>query len=156
MIYHPVNVQFSTHFTDYFYVNLKNKSTMKYQNKLCSKNVVMAQPSVFLERMKYIKCRVVIMISKKITRMWLFNNIPRQSFSKLFCFLFYLLYALSWLHSDYCVPIWGMQTTYGLWDTLAGFAAALFHQSNEELLKQILAPFAFCTPNSSWFVTPAP
>lgn len=42
---------------------------MKYQNKLCSKNVVMAQPSVFLERMKYVKCRVVTMISKKITRM---------------------------------------------------------------------------------------
>lgn len=115
----------------------------------------MAQPSVFLERMKYIKCRVVIIVSKKkITHTWLFNDIPRQSFSKLLCLLSYLLYPLLWLFSDYCVPIWETQTTYGLWDTLTGYAAALFHQSNERLLKQILAAFAFCTPNSSWFVTP--
>lgn len=127
---------------------------MKYQNKLFSKNLAMAQPSVFLERMTYVKCRVVMIISKKITVMWIFNNIPRQSFSKLFWFLFYLLYALLWLCCDCCVLFWGTQTTYGLWDTLTGYAAALFHQSNERLLKEILAPFPFWTPNPSWFVTP--
>jgi len=45
------------------------------------------------------------------------------------------LYAHSWLCSDYCVSTWGTQNTYGLWDSLTGFAAALFHQSNEKLLK---------------------